>query len=100
MLVMALVTERYARDWGLRRVARDAGVSFSVVTDLEAGNTWPRLGTVEAVAGALGFALEVKDAPGLPVLEGLLRQVDRQVRTQRMSRRVAGRAAAGRRAAA
>ena len=48
--------------------------------DIEAGSTWPRLGTVEAIAGALGFVLEVEAEPGHPVLEGVMRQVRRQRR--------------------
>ncbi|WP_427384499.1 helix-turn-helix domain-containing protein [Janibacter sp. G56] len=79
-LVEVVADERYARGWGLRRLASQAGVVLSVVNDIEAGSTWPRLGTVEAIAGALGFVLEVEPEPGHPVLEGLMRQVRRQRR--------------------
>lgn len=80
-LVEALADERYARGWGLRRLATEAGVALSVVNDIEAGSTWPRLATVEAIAGALGFVLEVEHEHGHPVLEGVMRQVRRQRRT-------------------
>jgi transcriptional regulator with XRE-family HTH domain len=78
--VEVLVDERYARGWGLRRLATEAGVSLSVITDVEAGSAWPRLGTVVAVAGALGFTLEVENEPGRPVLDGLMRQIRQQRR--------------------
>jgi transcriptional regulator with XRE-family HTH domain len=77
-LAEVLADERYARGWGLRQLATEAGVSFSVVTAAEAGSAWPRLGTVEAVAGALGFALEVEGEPGHHVVEGVMRQMRRQ----------------------
>ncbi len=79
-LVEVLADERYARGWGLRRLATEAGVALSVVNDIEAGSSWPRLGTVEAIAGALGFVLEVEAEPGCQVLEGVLRQIRRQRR--------------------
>lgn len=81
-LVGVLTDERWARRWGLRRLASAAGVSLSVVTDLEQGNAWPRVRTVEAVADALGFALEVEHEPGHRVVEGLMRQLGRQRRTE------------------
>lgn len=79
-LVDVLADERYLRGWGLRRLATEAGVSLSVVNEVEQGSTWPRLGTVEAIAGALGFVLEVEGEPGHHVVEGVMRQIRRQRR--------------------
>lgn len=86
-LVGQLVDERLARGLGLRRVARAAGLSLSVVNGLEQGNTWPRVRTAERVADALGFDLEVAQEPGYPVVEGVMRQVRRQRRDDEMTPR-------------
>jgi len=81
-LVEALAEERYARGWGLRRLAAEAGVSFSVVNDVDQGSSWSRLGTVEAIASALGYRLEVDAEPGHGVVDGLIRQARRQHRRE------------------
>lgn len=88
-LVDQLAGERYARAWGLRRLAKEAGVSLSVVTDIEHGNTWPRTATVEALAWALGYTLELAQEPGHPVLEGLMRHIRRQRRLPGFARMTA-----------
>ena len=48
---------------GLRELARLAGTSHATLHEYEAGHKEPRLDTVERVAAAAGFSLEVTLAP-------------------------------------
>lgn len=77
-IVDRLIEERYAEGWSLRQLAKNAGVSLSTLLDMEQGNAWPRVATVEKVAAALGFHLEVESEPGHEFREGVRRAVRRK----------------------
>lgn len=53
-LAARLTVLRARRGWSVRELARRAGVDHSTVLDLEGGRFRPKLGTLEALAGALG----------------------------------------------
>ena len=51
----AVRVQRADRNWTQEELARYAGVNVDTVSDLEAGNTWPRTKTLRAIEKALGW---------------------------------------------
>ncbi|MFC0222839.1 helix-turn-helix domain-containing protein [Nocardioides zeicaulis] len=59
---------RLARQWSLRELARQAGISVAVTSTTFSGSSWPRWPTLKAVADALCKRLELSDRPGDPIV--------------------------------
>lgn len=59
-LVGRLIDARYAADLSIREVGARTGISIATLTGIENGSSWPRLGTFQTAAGAVGRALTVR----------------------------------------